>query len=96
MVKYEFETQEKLLFIVPILCWLFIAYGIIYPFENSYLKTIWYIDIFLSAGVHTAMLLVAIPLGKRSGYSALNSIWFTLLLGATWWKPLKKNLDQAR
>ncbi len=96
MTTYKFETREKLLFLIPIFCWLFIAYGILFPIENSFIKIMWYIDIFLSCGVHTAMLLISIPLGKKNGYSVLESISFTLAFGAAWWKPLKKNLDEVK
>ena len=89
----DFSTKDKLLMLIPIFGWLFIAYGLVFPIENVYIKWMWYIDIFLSVVVHLLQLFVGIPVGKKSGYSTRNSVYLTIIFGATWWKPLRQKLS---
>lgn len=89
----DFSTKDKLLMLIPIFGWLFIAYGLVFPIENDYIKWMWYIDIFLSVVVHLLQLFVGIPVGKKSGYSTRNSVYLTIIFGATWWKPLRQKLS---
>ena len=88
-----FKTSDKLLMLIPIFGWLFIAYGLAFPIENTYIKWMWYIDIFLSVPVHLLQLFIAVPVGTKSGYSTLKSICLTITFGATWWKPLRQKLS---
>lgn len=91
-----FETRDKLLMLIPIFGWLFIAYGLIFPIENIYIKWMWYIDIFLSVPVHLLQLIIAVPVGIKSGYSKLQSVCLTITFGATWWKPVRQMLNEQK
>jgi acyl-CoA synthetase (AMP-forming)/AMP-acid ligase II len=72
--------------VVPILGWLFLAYGAVWPFANRVLLVLWWIDLALSVGVHALQLVVAVPAGRRAGYSLATTVAYTMLFGATWWK----------
>lgn len=89
-----FEKNDKLLMLIPIFGWLFIAYGLIFPIDNIYIKWMWYIDIFLSVPVHLLQLIIAIPVGIKSGYTKLQSCILTITFGATWWKPVRQMLNE--
>ena len=58
----------------------------------SFNKWMWYIDIFLSVPVHLLQLFIAVPVGKKSGYTKSQSVVLTVLFGATWWKPVRQQL----
>ncbi len=89
------KNRDKVLYLIPIFGWLFIAYGIAFPIENIVIRVMWYIDIFLSCIVHPAQLFIAIPIGKKGGFSVFYTSSMTLVFGATWWKPLRKHLSEA-
>ena len=96
MITYELTTKEKLLFIIPIFGWLFIAYGIIfYPIGNIYILVMWYIDIVLSA-THFPQIFVALPFARKAGIPVIKTVFMTILLGSTWWKPLKENVGEIK
>jgi len=86
------KFENNLFNLIPIFGWLFIFYGMIYPIENFYIAAAWYIDIFLSVGVHAIQLFVACPLGRKAGYSTQKTVLYTMVFGATWWKPLQDRL----
>jgi|GEM_PF-1848943 len=96
MDTYKMGNRDKLLMLIPIFGWIFIAYGIIFPIENQIIKIMWIIDIVLSCGVHPAQLFIAMPLGKKAGYSNLKTFTMTIVFGATWWKPLRKFLSEVK
>lgn len=79
--------MKKLKFF-PILAWMFLVYGLIMPIEPRWLLMLWWLNAVLTPGLHLIELYWAIPIGKKAGYSVGTSIFMTLLLGATWWKPL--------
>jgi hypothetical protein len=83
-------SRMKPLYIVPLAGWVFLLAGVVVPFTHPVLQTLWWIDLFLSVGVHGAQLFAAVPRGKRAGYSTGESVFRTFLLGATWWKFLGK------
>jgi len=87
-----FNKNDKLLMLIPVFGWLFILYGLVIPIDNLYIKWMWYIDIFLSVPVHLLQLFIAVPVGKKSGYTKSQSIVLTILFGATWWKPVRQQL----
>jgi len=91
-----FETRDKLLMLIPVFGWLFIAYGLVFPIENIYIKWMWYIDIFLSVPVHLLQLIIAVPVGIKSGYTRFQSIYLTIAFGATWWKPVRQMLNDLK
>jgi acyl-CoA synthetase (AMP-forming)/AMP-acid ligase II len=74
---------------VPIAGWLFLVYGALFPLHGAALRSIWWIDLFLSVVVHAAQLVFAVPAGRRAGYSTAATVFFTFLFGATFWKSLE-------
>lgn len=78
--------------LIPIFGLLFIFYGLAFPIENVYIAACWYIDIFLSVAVHAIQLFVACPLGKKAGYTTQKTVLYTMVFGATWWKPLQSRM----
>jgi hypothetical protein len=96
MDAYKPSQRDQYLMLIPIFGWLFIAYGLIFPIENQIILIMWWIDIFLSCVVHPVQLIVAMPLGKKAGFSASKTVWMTLIFGATWWKPLRDHLGAAQ
>ncbi|MCA9541852.1 MAG: hypothetical protein KC620_23305, partial [Myxococcales bacterium] len=73
---------------VPIGGWLFLLLGLLLPFEHPALWAIWWIDAFLSVIVHGIQLVPALPRGRRAGYPRWQTVLYTFLFGATWWKRL--------
>nr|WP_293227020.1 fatty acid CoA ligase family protein [Moritella sp.] len=76
----------KLIYAIPILGWLYLFIGIIWPFSNTILVTIWWIDIFLSVIVHSLQIPIALTKTKKYGISSLSSVVKTIIFGATYWK----------
>jgi acyl-CoA synthetase (AMP-forming)/AMP-acid ligase II len=85
------EGQERptAWMLVPVVGWLFVAYGLLHPFTSMPLRALWLVDVFLSVVVHSAQLLLAVPLARRAGYTTTRAVFATLLFGATWWRPLR-------
>ena len=75
--------------LIPIGGWIFIFYGLILPLPHPLLKTVWWIDFFLSVFVHGIQLSRALPIASRANFSVRSSFFYTFLLGATWWKALE-------
>jgi hypothetical protein len=96
VITYELETKEKLMFIIPVFGWVFLAFGMaIWPIENVIIYWMWWIDAVLSA-THFFQIFVALPYGKKAGIPAVKTVFMTIALGSTWWKPLKKNVDKLK
>ena len=76
--------------IIPVVGWLFIVAGMITPFEHYLFRLAWWIDISLCVGLHFLQLAVAIPIGRKAGMTDVKIIINTMVFGALWWKPLKK------
>ncbi len=73
--------------LIPLAGWLFIIIGLVVPLP-SLLRVLWAIDVFLSVVVHGLQLFTALPRGRRAGYSRTQTVAYTFLYGATWWKFL--------
>lgn len=85
--------RTVLLRAVPVLGWLFLAYGVIRgmrgePLRHRSLRTLWWIDAFLSVVVHTAQIPAAIRQGDELGHSRLRTALLTFVFGLTWWRTL--------
>ena len=81
--------------IIPIVGWIYIIIGIIifqYLLTNWIVLFIWVVDMILSVGVHGAQLYLAIPAGKKVNIPIWKIVLKTMLLGATWWKPLRDGI----
>lgn len=95
MTAKIFKNRDKLLMLIPVFGWIFIVYGLLFPIQNTYIKVMWIIDIVLSIGAHPLQLFISLPVGKKSGCSIFKTVCLTLILGATWWKPLRNNLSET-
>ena len=72
--------------------WLFVAYGVILPFEaGSTVRTVWLV-ILLILMTHVLEMPKAIPIGKEAGCSLAKTVIYTMLFGLTWWLPLKRGV----
>ena len=87
------KNQVYLSMIIPIVGWIYIILGpIFFPLYNWFFLFIWIVVIILSVGVHGAQLYFAIPAGKKVNIPIWKIIFKTMLLGATWWKPLRDGI----
>jgi len=80
------RARRIALYAIPIGGWLFVGAGCVLPLGP--LRPLWAIALFLSAVVHPLQLVVSLPLGRRAGYTTAETAFYTVLLGATWWKTL--------
>jgi olefin beta-lactone synthetase len=83
-------SSHTWLSLVPIAGWLYVALGLVVTLEPGPLLWLWWLDVALSVGVHALQLVVSIPLGQRLGYGTSRTVLWTMLLGATWWRPLAR------
>lgn len=80
--------------IVPVFGWLYIGWGLLFPFENAVLKGLWWVDLFLSGGVHALQLFITVPLAQKLNIPRLKAFACTMAFGATWWHPMRKQLKE--
>jgi acyl-CoA synthetase (AMP-forming)/AMP-acid ligase II len=85
----QLTPRKPWLYAVPVAGWIFILLGLLLRFEHPVLRALWLIDVILSVGVHGLQLFVALPRGRRAGYSTAKTVFYTFLFGATWWKFLR-------
>lgn len=83
----QLTPPPALLKLIPLAGWLFILVGLVAPLSLP-LRVLWAVDLFLSVVVHGLQLFTALPRGLRAGYSRPQTIAYTFLYGATWWKFL--------
>lgn len=76
------------LWLVPILGWAYLGYGLAFPFEHPLLQAVFWIDAFLSVVVHGIQIVPALRVGRLNGHRPALTAALTMLLGATWWKRL--------
>ena len=82
--------KTLLLRTVPILGWLYLAYGISEAAKDRPLRgarqTVWWIDAFLSIVVHAAQIPTAVKQAETLGHSSAKTAALTMIFGLTWWK----------
>jgi hypothetical protein len=84
----------KLMKAGSVLGWVFIFYGIFFPFHSGALKIIWWC-VALGWGVgHPLELASSIPIAKSKGISLETAFVKTMIFGFTWWLPLKMGVTQ--
>ena len=89
------KKQVHISMIVPIVGWIYIIVGLIFPIIlqiHWIFLIIWIIDILLSVIVHGAQLYFAIPAGKNAQLPIWRIFLKTMVFGATWWKPLRDGI----
>ncbi|MEU2448608.1 AMP-binding protein [Streptomyces sp. NPDC012765] len=79
--------------IVPLAGWAYLAGGAVWAAIGSapdvpVLRWLWWIDAFLSIGVHAAQIPLALPRGRAAGHGTAAVVGRTMLYGATWWRAL--------
>lgn len=76
---------------IPVLGWLYLAGGALavatdrVP-DSRLLRTVWWIDAFLSIVVHAAQIPAALRAAEDSGRSRLETAVLTQIFGLTWWR----------
>lgn len=91
-VKLGIRAMEKAPFwlsAIPVLGWIYLFVGIVWPFSHPVLQAIWWIDFFLSVVVHGFQIPLALPNAKRWGISKIVCVVKTLIFGATYWRFLQ-------
>ncbi len=86
-VRHQVQIYHHIPKLIPIFGWLFLIYGFLYPLSGFWLWA-WYIDIFLSTIAHIVQIPKAFEVTQAYGYSRASTIFWTLIFGATYWKPL--------
>ncbi|GAB4589057.1 hypothetical protein [Nocardia sp. IFM 10818] len=76
---------------VPVLGWLYLAVGLLLALAgnapaNRFLRTVFWIDAFLSIIVHAAQIPAALRAARGSDRSPLETAVMTQIFGLTWWK----------
>ena len=69
--------------------WVFIFFGVFFPFDGSFIKILW---IFVLLGwtiLHPLELAMSLPIGKEKGLTPERIFIKTMVFGFTWWLPLK-------
>jgi len=90
MGKFKFNYAM----VVPAGGWAYVVVGLIWPLQHWFLIFLWWIILFLSVVVHGAQLLIALPVGRHHNISAARTVLYTIVFGATWWKPLQSAMQE--
>ena len=72
-----------------IMGWVFIFWGVFFPFEAGSIKILWIIVLLSWAVLHPLELTLSFPVGKEKGLTPEQVFMKTMLFGFTWWLPLK-------
>jgi hypothetical protein len=86
------RSGARALRLIPLAGWVFLGYGVLRPLRSRWLRAVFWIDVVLSVGVHSAQIPAARRAAAPLGYSRGRIAAMTLLFGATWWRTL----DRAR
>ncbi|WP_040779823.1 hypothetical protein [Nocardia pneumoniae] len=76
---------------IPVLGWLYLVGGALAAAtdrvpDSRLLRTVWWIDAFLSIVVHAAQIPAALRAAEGSGRSRLETAALTQIFGLTWWR----------
>lgn len=79
--------------IVPLAGWAYLVGGAVWAATGGVpdlpvLRWLWWVDAFLSIGVHAAQIPLALPRGREAGHGTASVVGCTMLYGATWWRAL--------
>ncbi len=79
--------------IVPLAGWAYLVGGAVWAATGTapdvpVLRWLWWVDAFLSIGVHAAQIPLALPRGRAAGHGTAAVVGRTMLYGATWWRAL--------
>ena len=74
--------------------WLFIFYGVFFPFHGNMIKIIWWV-VLIGWGIgHPLELASSIPIAKDKGIPPETAFVKTMIFGFTWWLPLKMGVRE--
>ncbi|MFI7359026.1 fatty acid CoA ligase family protein [Streptomyces avidinii] len=79
--------------LVPLAGWAYLVGGAVWAAtagvpDLPVLRWLWWVDAFLSIGVHAAQIPLALPRGRAAGHGTASVVGNTMLYGATWWRAL--------
>lgn len=79
--------------LVPLAGWAYLVGGAVWAAtagvpDLPVLRWLWWVDAFLSIGVHAAQIPLALPRGRAAGHGTASVVGRTMLYGATWWRAL--------
>jgi acyl-CoA synthetase (AMP-forming)/AMP-acid ligase II len=89
------SRKGQLLKLFPLTSWVYLGVGLVWPFSSPLLTAAWWIIVFLNFAVHAAQLPAAFEAGRGAGHTRPKVAFFTILLGATYWKFLLAPLPAA-
>ena len=69
--------------------WLFIFWGIFFPFESGLIRGLWWVVMLGWAILHPLELALSMPVGKQKGLTPQHIFVKTMVFGFTWWLPVK-------
>ena len=69
--------------------WLFIFYGVFFPFQGGVINIIWWCVLLAWVILHPVELMSSLPVAKDKGLSPERAFVKTMIFGFTWWVPLK-------
>lgn len=73
--------------LIPVAGWLYLLAPLFVELSGIWLA-IWWIDLFLSTVAHVIQIPKALPIAEIHGYPKGKTTFYTILFGATFWKPL--------
>ncbi|WP_280512340.1 hypothetical protein REK76_17955 [Nocardia farcinica] len=76
---------------IPLIGWLYLVAGLVlarsgHAPRDPILRTLWWIDAFLSVVVHAAQIPAALRAATESGRPAWRTAVLTQIFGLTWWR----------
>lgn len=69
--------------------WLFTFFGFFFPIQDEIARMLWIIIACAWCFGHPLELIFSIPAGKSKGIPVSTVVLKTMVLGITWWLPLK-------
>ena len=84
------SLRPNLAMAIPVAGWIYLVVGALVPLPHALLRAFWWIDLFLSVVVHALQIPMAHRVALPLGFSRCRTAGYTMLLGATWWKPLAR------
>lgn len=83
------QTFWKGMMAGSVLGWLFIFWGVFFPFDAGALKILWFAVLLGWSILHPLELFMSMPIGKEKGLTPEQIFFKTMIFGFTWWLPLK-------
>ncbi len=82
--------MKRALPLIPLAGWVFLLSGLVRPYRSRLLRLIFWVDVVLSVGAHAAQIPAALRVAQPLGHSRRHVIVSTMIYGATWWRPLRR------